>query len=166
MRNRPTLIATSVLAFMLLYGGPAPAQTPAPDALAAARELVVVMRVADQLKSILPMIMQQMKPAITQGRPQIEKDYDAVMPILLQEMVARSDELINIIAGIYARNFTAAEIRQVRDFYRGPVGQKFVEKLPAITQESMTAGQNWGHAVASEMRTKIIEELRKRGHNI
>jgi hypothetical protein len=46
------------------------------------------------------------------------------------------------------------------------VGQKFLEKMPAIAQESMSAGQKWGQTVAGEMRGRIIEELRKRGHNI
>ena len=81
-------------------------------------------------------------------------------------MLARSEELLTLVGDIYARNFTAAELREVIAFYRGPVGQKFLEKMPAITQESMMTGQKWGQDVAAELRGKIIEELRKRGHNI
>jgi uncharacterized protein len=166
MRKRPMLFAVSILAATLLYGGPAATQTPPPDAVIAAKELVVTMRAADQLKALFPIIMQQLKPAIVQGRPQVEKDYDAIMPTLVDGMLARSDELVDLMAAVYARNFTAAEIRQVIAFYRGPVGQKFLEKMPAIAQESMAAGQQWGQTVAGEMRGRIIEELRKRGHNI
>jgi uncharacterized protein len=166
MPIRPMLFAVSILAATLLCGGPAATQAPAPDALAAAKELVMTMRAADQLKNLLPVIMQQLKPAIVQGRPQVEKDYDAIMPALVEGMLARSGELIDLMADVYARNFTAAEIRQISAFYRGPVGQKFLEKMPAITQESMAAGQKWGQTVAGEMRGRIIEELRKRGHNI
>ena len=166
MPKRPMLFAVSILAVTLLCGGPAATQTTPPDALAAAKELVVTMRAADQLKNLFPIIMQQLKPAIVQGRPQVEKDYDAIMPALVEGMLARSGELIDLMADVYARNFTAAEIRQISAFYRGPVGQKFLEKMPAITQESMSAGQKWGQTVAGEMRGRIIEELRKRGHNI
>ena len=168
MPKRPMLFAVAILAATLMYGGPAATQTPAPssDAVAAAKELVVTMRAADQLKNLFPIIMQQLKPAIVQGRPQVEKDYDAIMPALVEGMLARSGELIDLMADVYARNFTAAEIRQISAFYRGPVGQKFLEKMPAITQESMSAGQKWGQTVAGEMRSRIIEELRKRGHNI
>jgi hypothetical protein len=166
MLKRPMPFAVTILAVTLLCGGPAAAQAPPPDALAAAKELVVTMRAADQLKNLLPVIMQQLKPAIVQGRPQIEKDYDAIMPTLVEGMLARGNELIELMAVVYARNFTAAEIQQVTAFYRGPVGQKFLEKMPAIAQESMQAGQKWGQAVAGEMRTRVIEELRKRGHNI
>jgi uncharacterized protein len=150
----------------LTIGRAAVAQAPTTDAAAAARELVVTMRAADQLKTMLPLMMQQLKPAIVQNRPQVEKDYDAIMQPLVQGMLSRSDELINAIADLYARNFTAAELQQVIAFYKGPVGQKFLERMPVITQESMAVGQRWGQQIAGEMRGRIIEELRKRGHNI
>jgi hypothetical protein len=165
MFRSPTLNAI-VLALTLLCGSTAVAQTPSPDSAAAARELVVTMRAADQLKNLMPVILQQLKPAIVQGRPQVEKDYDAVMPLILEGMTARSSEFVDLVASVYARNFTADEIRQVTAFYRSPVGQKFLEKMPVVTQESFAAGQKWGQAVAGDMRTRIIEELRKRGHNI
>jgi hypothetical protein len=155
-----------VLAATLLCGHAAVAQTPSPDAVAAAHELVVTMRTADQFKTLMPIIMQQLKPAIVQGRPQVEKDYDAILPTLIEGMIARSDELLTAIGDIYARNFTAEEIKAVIAFYRGPVGQKFLDRMPVITQESMGIGQKWGQAIATEMRGRIIDELRKRGHNI
>ena len=94
---------------------------------------------------------------------------DRKLPQQLQLRLAGTqpiEELLNLVADIYARNFTAAELREVSTFYKGPVGQKFLEKMPAITQESMMAGQRWGQAIATELRGKMIEELRKRGHNI
>jgi len=41
-----------------------------------------------------------------------------------------------------------------------------VQKLPAITQESMVLGQRFGQSIGNEIRARMIEELRKRGHNI
>jgi uncharacterized protein len=35
-----------------------------------------------------------------------------------------------------------------------------------ITQESMAIGQRFGQSIASELRGRMIDELRKRGHNI
>jgi hypothetical protein len=166
MPKHPRLITVCTLAAALLCGGGAAAQAPSPEALAAARELVVTMRTADQLKAVLPVIMKQLKPAIVQNRPEIERDYDAIMPQLLERMSQRSSEIVDLTAAIYANNFSAEEIRQVTAFYRTPVGQKFLDKLPAITQASMAMGQKWGQSIAVEMRDKIIEELRKRGHKL
>ena len=88
------------------------------------------------------------------------------MPLLLESMNARVNEIIDQIAAVYARNFTAEELREVLAFYRGPTGQKFVQKLPAITQESMLIGQRFGQSIGGEIRARMIEELRKRGHDI
>jgi len=161
------LTPTAALAVCLLFAAlPARAQAPSPEAMAAAHDLIVTMRAADYFKAIMPAIMQNMKPAIVQNRLEVERDYDAVMPLLLEGMNARVNEIIDQIAAIYARNFTAEELREVTAFYRGPTGQKFVQKLPAITQESMVVGQKFGQSVAGELRTRMIEELRKRGHKI
>ncbi len=152
------------LMLTLLSAAPAPAQSP--DAVAAAKDLMAVMHSADTFKTIMPQLMAALKPAIVQGRQDVEKDYDALVPALLGAMNSRLDEMIDKIAGIYAARFSAAELRQIADFYRGTVGQKFVQQLPGITQESMMIGQQFGRQLAAELRQRMIEELRKKGHNI
>ena len=97
----------------LMAAGPAGAQSPSPDTLAAARELIVTRRAADYFKTIMPAIVQQLKPAIVQNRPQVERDYDAIMPLMLESMNARVNEIVDQVAALYARNFTAAELNEV-----------------------------------------------------
>ena len=57
---------TICLMVCLFAAGPARAQTPSPDAMAAAHELIVTMRAADFFKTIMPALMQSFKPAIVQ----------------------------------------------------------------------------------------------------
>ena len=159
-----TLVAG--LTVFLLAAGPALAQSPAPDAMTAARELVTTMRTADQFKAIMPVIIQNLKPAIVQNRPEVARDLDAVMPLMLEGMSARVNEIVDEITALYARTFSVEELNAITAFYRSPVGQKFLLKLPAITQESMVIGQKFGQSVASEMQERIVEELRKRGHKL
>jgi hypothetical protein len=33
-------------------------------------------------------------------------------------------------------------------------------------QESMLTGQRWGQAVAAELKDRMVEELRKKGHTL
>jgi hypothetical protein len=159
---------TACLTICLLAAGTAGAQSPAPspEAMAAARELIVTMRAADYFKAIMPAIINNLKPAIVQNRPQVERDYDAIMPLLIASMDARLNEIIDQVAAVYAHNFTAEELREVVAFYRGPTGQKFVQKLPLITQESMLIGQRFGQSVGAEIRARMVDELCKRGHDI
>jgi uncharacterized protein len=89
-----------------------------------------------------------------------------MVPLLLDSMNARMNDVVEQVAVLYARNFTADELREAVAFYRGPTGQKIVQKLPTITQESILIGQRWGQSIGGELRGRMIDELRKRGHNI
>ena len=43
-------------------------------------------------------------------------------------------------------------------FYRGPVGQKFLQIMPQTMQDSMTIGQKFGEFIALDTRNRMIEE--------
>ena len=76
--RKPAWMLVIWLTACLSVAEPARSQTPSPDALAAARELIETMHAVDYLKSIVPAMMQALKPAIVQNRPQVERDYDAI----------------------------------------------------------------------------------------
>jgi uncharacterized protein len=157
------------LASLLLFpagSAGAQGQKPAAEAMSAAKELIVIMRAADRFKTAMPLILQALKPAIVQGRPEVERDYDAVAKQVLDEATGMFGELAELLAGIYASNFTASELRELTAFYRSPIGQKLADRHPAITQQSVVAGQTWGQGLSEHAAPKIIEELRKKGHRI
>ncbi len=162
-------MTASLIALSLMGVGRADAQVPAasaPETMAAARELIATMRATDQLKLMLPAIVQALKPAIVQGRPQMEHDFDIVLPVIVDAMNARLGELVEQMAALYGRNFTADEMREITAFYRSPVGQKVLDKMPAVMQESMSLGQAFGKIVGSEMQNQTIEALRNKGYEV
>jgi uncharacterized protein len=110
--------------------------------------------------------MQALRPAIVQNRPEVARDLDLFLPTVMETVLARVSELNDIWATIYARNFTVAELRDINAFYHTETGQKLLAKLPAITQEGLVAGQKFGQSLAAEFQQCIIDELRKKGHNI
>ena len=69
-----------LLAWTLFSAAPAMPQTPSAELLAAAKELFVVMNMDEQFKAMVPTLLQALKPAIVQGRPQVERDFDAALP--------------------------------------------------------------------------------------
>jgi len=129
---------------LLALGRPAAAQTASPEATAAAKELVEAMRATDQLKVLMPMLMQQLKPAIVQGRAEVERDYDQMVPEMLAIVDARMGEFVGSIATLYASHFNADELSQLTAFYRGTGG---TEIPPDHAQDH--AGQ---HGDRSEVR--------------
>jgi len=154
------------LAAIWLTPMPARAESLSPESIAAAKELVATVKLGEQFKSLMPTIMTTLKPAIVQGRANVERDYDAMIPLLLQSFQSRMDELSDAVVKVYASNFTADDLRALIVFYKTPVGQKFLQKTPLLAQQTMAVGQQFGRSVASEIRTRMIEELRKKGHAI
>jgi hypothetical protein len=156
--------AASVLAAVLLLAAPARAQSPSPDSLSAAKELINTINFPDQFKALMPIMMKNLKPAIVQGRADIDRDYEALMPALIDMAQSRISELSDAAAAIYASNFSAEELRTLIAFYKTPAGQKLLQKQPVIVQQTMAAGQQFGQSVIVDMKKRMIEELRKKGH--
>ena len=142
------------------------ADPPAADAMEAARSLVTTMKLADQYKALLPAILLSLKPALTQDRPEIERDYETMMPMIADAFTPYYASMVDGIAAIYATNFTAAELRDMEAFYRQPTGQKMLEKMPAISQQALAVGQEIGRKAADDLRQRLTEALRQKGHKL
>jgi uncharacterized protein len=162
MSRRPLIIA-GLLVFSICAS---PAQTPSPDAMTAARSLVTTMKLPDQYKPLLPALMLTLKPALVQDRPEIERDYDAMMPMIEEAYKQYYTAMLNDVAAVYANNFTVGEMRELETFYRQPVGQKLLVKSQAITQQSNQAGQDASRRAAEDLRTRLTEALRQKGHKL
>ena len=69
-------------------------------------------------------------------------------------------------AAIYARNFTVEELRDIEAFYRQPTGQKMLEKMPVVSQQALAVGQEIGRKAAEDLRQRLTEALRQKGHKL
>jgi uncharacterized protein len=156
----------ALLAALLFSLMPVRAQSPVSDTQAAARELITTMKFDDQFKALMPGIMTMIKPAIVQNRPDVEREFDALMPMLMAGMQARIGELLDAVVAVYVSNFSADELRAATAFYRTPAGQKFLQKNPLVAQQTMLLGQKFGQSVGAEAQKRMIEELRRKGYTL
>ena len=161
--SRRLLIIASMLVFSICA---APAQTPSPDAMTAARSLVTTMKLPDQYRALLPGILLGLRPALTQDRPEIERDFNAMIPTIVDAFTPYYNAMVDNIATIYASNFTAGELREIEAFYRQPVGQKLLQKSAALAQQSNQVGQDSSRKAADELRARLTEALRQKGHKL
>ena len=161
--SRRLLIIASMLVFSICA---APAQTPSPDAMTAARSLVTTMKLPDQYRALLPGILLGLRPALTQDRPEIERDFNAMIPTIVDAFTPYYNAMVDNIATIYASNFTAGELREIEAFYRQPVGQKLLQKSATLAQQSNQVGQDSSRKAADELRARLTEALRQKGHKL
>ena len=95
------------------------------------------MKLGDQYKALLPTIMLRIKPVVTQQRAELEKRFDDLISPDIEELYTPYyNEMLEQAATVFAANFTVDEMRQIEAFYRQPVGQKLIEKWPAIGQQT------------------------------
>ena len=155
-----------VVWMLLLSVCAAPAQTASPDAMAAARSLVVTMRQADQYRALLPEILLALKPALTQDRPEIERDYEAMTPVIVDAFAPYVQQMVDQLANVYATNFTVDELKQIEAFYKQPAGQKLLLKEAAIEQAATQIGQDGGRKASDDLRARLTQALRQKGHKL
>ena len=160
---RRLLIAGSMF---LLSICAAPAQTPSPDAMTAARSLVATLKLTDQYKALLPVILLSIRPALVQDRPEIERDFDAMAPAIAETYAPYYTAMVDAAATVYANSFTLQELRDIEAFYRQPAGQKFLAKSQAITEQVARVGQDASRKAADDLRKRLAELLRQKGHKL
>jgi len=144
----------------------AAAQAPSPEAMTAARKLVTTMKLAEQYRALLPQLLLKLRPVLSQDRPEIERDFDAVTATSSDIYAPFVDQMIDQIAAVYATTFTVDELRQIEAFYAQPAGRKLLEKSDALAQASAQIGQDVSRRAADELKQRLTEALRQKGHKL
>jgi len=154
-----------IIAGIFLCVTSASAQTP-PEAMATARSLVATMKLGEQYKMLLPAILLRIKPVVTQERAEIENDYDLLATQVGGLYAPYYNEMLERAAAMYAANFSVDEMRQMEAFFRQPAGAKLIQKWPAIVQQTTQIGQDVSSKAAEELRVRLIDALRQKGHTL
>jgi hypothetical protein len=97
-------------------------------------------------------MMQQMLPALKQMLPDVP---DSFWTSFMDEV--RLDDLVDRTVPIYAKHFSKDDLEALLAFYRSPAGQRVLSEMPAVLQECMAAGQEWGKELAKRAVEKAQE---------
>jgi len=164
---------------LLLAGGlaavPARAQTPpaAPAAAPAniteasrreARLLGEKLGWESQVRSIINTLRTAIIVNLAQVNGRQPQDMIGVVDdVLIPDFVGDAASLHTLIVDAWAGAFTADELRNLRNFYSSPLGDKLLRTLPQLNSAINLAGQNWAQKIFQVAQTKHAEEFAKRG---
>jgi hypothetical protein len=122
------------------------AQEPGADAdrIAAAKELMEVTGVTKQMDGMVQAMGEGFRKGARDAADgaaadKLGDEFDRHMQRLMSYRQAMLDEF----AVLYAKRFSAEELRAVAGFYRSPTGQKFVEAMPALMQDGAQIGMKY-----------------------
>jgi len=127
------------------------------DLLALTGAMSMVDRIVDPM--IQQFIAASDQQAISAGQEPLG---DAEKQLIAEEVAAAMrggmDQLREMTVAVYARHFSASEVRQIADIYRTPIGQRMLAEMPLLMQDSMNVGLVW----AQNLTPKIQANIRKR----
>jgi uncharacterized protein len=81
---------------------------------------------------------------------------------VLKERATQPGGMVDLSMHAYADAFTLEEIRQIRQFYESPAGQKLVAKIPEVTsqlmQESVKSVREAVPDICTRVKARLTEE--------
>lgn len=86
---------------------------------------------------------------------------DEISIVIAEEM----PKLMTEIVPIYAKHFTQEEIKGLIAFYSTPLGKKSIEAMPAVMNECMQAGQEWGKSISPRLISRLETRLKKEDYD-
>ena len=155
-----------LLALLLAAVSPAQAQQPTANAIALAKEIIIVKGGNAIYDPVVPQVVEQARGLFLQSNPTLGKDINEVAAKLQAELTPRTAELLNDGARLYASKFTEQELKDVLAFYKSPVGRKVITQEPAILDQSGSNVEEWANKLADEVIAKFRAEMRRRGKEI
>ncbi len=132
----------------------------------AIRQLIVATGALEIGEQFANAVSMQMSQALRQSNPDVPpRAFDIiqeeVMGVISEELENGSFE--NQIVPVYAKYFSLDEVEELLAFYRTPIGQKTIEVMPLLTQESMQIGQSWGISIGPIIGQRVSRRLAAEG---
>jgi len=129
---------------------------------AAAEELLLMTNVDKMMKPMFEQMETMMNQQFVQmGAPEelrpVRNKYTGRLFKILEEELSWAKMKHDYI-DMYVKTYTEEEIRAISEFYKSPIGKKFIEKTPQLLQQSMAISQKNMPKIMKSI-TKISEEM-------
>jgi hypothetical protein len=162
MRLLHTLLIVGALG---CCGPAAHAQADQSEALQVANELFALLSkdmLTDLTNSMTaqmwPMVERQMRPGLDQQTlGELRSEFERVQKESLAEVMQGA-------APIYARHFTAGELRDLMNFYNSTTGQKSLKVLPQVMSEILSGMMPRMQQLQVQANESFAKILRERGY--
>ena len=126
--------------------------------LALARQVVEVAHAGDNMRAVMPVMVQQMRMLLKQQGNTDASQVDLYITRFQQKFETEIPGFTDLVAKVYAREFSDADLTDLLAFYRTTAGQHLLAKQPEIAKGMLTVGQQWGQSIAQEVLAEIQKE--------
>jgi hypothetical protein len=152
-------VLCAVVAAALLLGGTASAQSP--DTIQSqprdSAKVVLIRRLLTMTHAV-DLAISTIETSVSAQRAASPRIAPVFWDRLLAEARNRRGEFEEMIVTVYDHHFSSEELSQLISFYQTPVGQKMISESPALMQESMQAGRQWGGRLGASIAAQLQSE--------
>lgn len=159
-------LATALLGAVGAGLTPVRAQQPSANAVAMAREVIMLKGGNVVYERIVPGVIEHVKNVFVPTNPQLGKPLGEVAELLHKEFEPKKAEIVTEAAKVFAERFTEQELKDIVAFYRSPVGKKLAVEEPASIDQSMRRAQTWADDLADKVMARFRQEMKKKGHDL
>ncbi|MCV6587760.1 MAG: DUF2059 domain-containing protein [Marinobacterium sp.] len=118
-------------------------------------------------KQFSNLFTQQIITFLKQTKPDIDPKAFTIVEeeinALLDEEMVQNGSFQKTMYPIYNRHFTEPDLEEMIRFNDTALGRKIIRVMPAITQESMQAGQTLGRSLGPKIQERIAARLKAEG---
>lgn len=150
-------IALAILATGLAAAAPA-AHADDASRLAVARQVVEAAHAADNMRVVMPVMMNQMRALLVQQPGSDPKSVDTYLQRFQARFETGIPDFVGLVAAVYAREFSESDLDDLLGFYKTSAGQHLLAKQPEIAKGMLLVGQRWGESIAKDVLADMQRE--------
>jgi hypothetical protein len=109
-------------------------------------------------------VVANMTQMLRESRPDIPPE---MFDVLREEVNGVIDDNLpsfaELVTQLYHKHFTHEDIKGLIRFYDTALGRKTIAVMPALMQESLMLGQQWGQSLGPLIQRRVIERFKSEG---
>ncbi|HAH09150.1 MAG TPA: hypothetical protein DCL48_03510 [Alphaproteobacteria bacterium] len=161
-----TPVASAATAAVPASPATAPAADSVDNRLSAAKDLLVAMQAKEMFKSQFEASLPKQMASIQKEYPDMSKETRDLIERAFREETDRSlDGLMIDIATLYAKRFSADEMKVIANFHRTKAGAKLRGESEALQKELSGVANTWSLEVVRKISKRLQEQLREQYQN-
>lgn len=132
-----------------------------------AREVFRVTQAEGIVEQMLSAVFAQIGATMQQSHPDLPQEaLDVVRDEISASLRDSLPALLDQMAVVYEQTFTDAELDGMLAFYKSPVGQSMVAKLPQVMNQSLQFSQAWAMGAFQDLPQRIDRRLKAEGYDL
>lgn len=150
--KRILLLLVLSMCFLSFAEAKAPQDQPSKEYVETLKKMITVSGGDATFKLVIPQMFAMMK----QQLPNVPEEFWKTAEEEIMKNIV--DDVVGMLAPIYWKHLTKADLEGIIKFYETPVGKKMAAAQPTIMTESMKVGQQWGMQIAMKIQGMLKEK--------